>query len=173
MKPRREWLIFSPMMPASNFKSASLPSAIARSDHTRGRRIRPSPIFCSRLVEREKKIQVRFSTPVLALEQDDAGAVVGVKTKDGMLTARKIILASGGFGASAGYNRRVTEGVGNRRGRTEGVKSAVGRVEQKGSSPLLVEQKRSSPLLADNTTTEAKSGLDPFADVVARDVYDE
>ncbi len=121
--------------------------------------------FLFAVVEREKKIQVRFSTPVLALEQDDAGAVVGVKTNDGMLTARKIILASGGFGASAGYNRRVTEGVGNRRGRTEGVKSAVGRVEQKGSSPLLVEQKRSSPLLADNTTTEAKSGLDPFADV--------
>src|SRR6266542_4712555 len=91
--------------------------------------------FLFAVVEREKKIQVRFSTPVLALEQDDAGAVVGVKTNDGMLTARKIILASGGFGASAGYNRRVTEGVGNRRGRTEGV-------EQKGSSPLLVGSNR-------------------------------
>jgi len=57
--------------------------------------------FLFAAVEREKKIQVRFSTPVLALEQDAGGAVVGVKTADGMLTARKIILASGGFGASA------------------------------------------------------------------------
>jgi flavocytochrome c len=57
--------------------------------------------FLFAAVEREKKIQVRFSTSVRALEQDDGGALVGVKTDDGILTARKIILASGGFGASA------------------------------------------------------------------------
>jgi len=57
--------------------------------------------FLFAAVEREKKIQVRFSTPVLALEREDGGAVVGVRTEGGMLTARKIILASGGFGASA------------------------------------------------------------------------
>ena len=57
--------------------------------------------FLFAAVERDKKIQVRFSTPVLALEQDDGGAVVGAKTANGIVTARKIILASGGFGASA------------------------------------------------------------------------
>jgi glycine/D-amino acid oxidase-like deaminating enzyme len=34
---------------ASGFKSASLPSGTARSDHTHGRRIRPSPISCVKL----------------------------------------------------------------------------------------------------------------------------
>jgi fumarate reductase flavoprotein subunit len=57
--------------------------------------------FLFEAVARQKNIDVRFSTPVLALEGDGAGAVVGVKTKDGLLTAKKIILASGGFGASA------------------------------------------------------------------------
>ena len=57
--------------------------------------------FLFAAVEREKNIEVHFATPVLALEQDGGGAVVGVKTRDGILTARKIILASGGFGASA------------------------------------------------------------------------
>ena len=56
--------------------------------------------FLFAAVEREKNIELRFSTPVLALKQDAGGAVVGVKTNDGILTARKIILASGGFGAS-------------------------------------------------------------------------
>ena len=56
--------------------------------------------FLFAAVEREKNIEVRFSTPVLALERDAGGAVVGVETKDGILTARKIILASGGYGAS-------------------------------------------------------------------------
>jgi len=56
--------------------------------------------FLFATVEREKSIEVRFSTPVLALERDAGGAAVGVKTNDGTLTARKIILASGGFGAS-------------------------------------------------------------------------
>ncbi|HSE84960.1 MAG TPA: FAD-dependent oxidoreductase, partial [Candidatus Binatia bacterium] len=57
--------------------------------------------FLFSAVEREKKIQARFSTRVLALARDDGGAVVGVKTDDGILTARKTILATGGFGASA------------------------------------------------------------------------
>ncbi len=57
--------------------------------------------FLFETVEREKYIQVRFSTPVLSLQQETGGAVTGVATKDGVLTARKTILASGGFGASA------------------------------------------------------------------------
>jgi len=57
--------------------------------------------FLFAAVEREKNIEVRFSTRVLALERDEDGAVIGVRTDDGILSARKIILASGGFGASA------------------------------------------------------------------------
>jgi fumarate reductase flavoprotein subunit len=57
--------------------------------------------FLFAAVQREKKIQVRFSTPVLAVARDAGGAVVGVKAADGIVTARKIILASGGFGAGA------------------------------------------------------------------------
>ncbi|HEV8724713.1 MAG TPA: FAD-dependent oxidoreductase [Candidatus Binatia bacterium] len=69
--------------------------------------------FLFAAVEREKKIQVRFSTPVLALQPDDGGAVVGVKTDDGILTARRIILASGGFGASAELlSRYIPKAVG-------------------------------------------------------------
>ena len=56
--------------------------------------------FLFAAVERKENIEVRFSTPVLALERDDDGAVIGVKTNDGTLTGRKIILASGGYGAS-------------------------------------------------------------------------
>ena len=56
--------------------------------------------FLFAAVEREKNIEVIFSTAVLALERDSGGSVVGVKTNSGILTARKIILASGGFGAS-------------------------------------------------------------------------
>ena len=57
--------------------------------------------FLYEAVERETNIQVRFSTPVLSLKQQADGAVIGVVTPDGAFTARKIILASGGFGASA------------------------------------------------------------------------
>ena len=56
--------------------------------------------FMFAAAEREKNIEIRFSTPVLALERDHGGAVIGVKTEGGVMTARKIILASGGFGAS-------------------------------------------------------------------------
>jgi len=57
--------------------------------------------FLFEAVEREKNIQVRFSTPVLSLAQDRAGTVTGVMTDDGVLAAHSVILASGGFGASA------------------------------------------------------------------------
>jgi fumarate reductase flavoprotein subunit len=56
--------------------------------------------FLFEAVERERNIQVRFSTPVLSLRQEASGAVTGVVTEDGIITGRKVILASGGFGAS-------------------------------------------------------------------------
>jgi fumarate reductase flavoprotein subunit len=56
--------------------------------------------FLFQAVEREEKIQVRFSTPVLSLNQAASGAVTGVVTENGVVTGRKVILASGGFGAS-------------------------------------------------------------------------
>jgi fumarate reductase flavoprotein subunit len=56
--------------------------------------------FLFEAVAREKNIQLRFSTPVLSLAQDPTGAVTGVETNEGVLTARCVILASGGFGAS-------------------------------------------------------------------------
>ena len=57
--------------------------------------------FLFEAVERERKIQACFSTPVLSLKLDASGAVTGVATKDSEFTARKIVLASGGYGASA------------------------------------------------------------------------
>jgi flavocytochrome c len=57
--------------------------------------------FLFEAVQRETNIQVRFSTPVLSLEQQADGTVIGVVTTNGAFIARKIILASGGFGASA------------------------------------------------------------------------
>jgi fumarate reductase flavoprotein subunit len=56
--------------------------------------------FLFEVVERERNIQVCFSTPVLSLGQETSGAVTGVVTEDRVLTGRRIILASGGFGAS-------------------------------------------------------------------------
>jgi len=56
--------------------------------------------FLFEAVERERNIQVCFSTPVLSLSQEASGAVTGVVTDEKVLTGRKIILASGGFGAS-------------------------------------------------------------------------
>ena len=56
--------------------------------------------FLFEVVERERNIQVCFSTPVLSLSQEANGAVTGVVTDGKVLTARKVILASGGFGAS-------------------------------------------------------------------------
>ena len=56
--------------------------------------------FLFEAVQREPNIQVRFSTPVESLQQDADGTVTGVVTDSGVITARKVILASGGFGAS-------------------------------------------------------------------------
>lgn len=56
--------------------------------------------FLFEAVERASNIRVRFSTPVLSLTQDASGAVTGVVTGDGVLAAHRVILASGGFGAS-------------------------------------------------------------------------
>jgi len=56
--------------------------------------------FLFEAVERERNIQVCFSTPVLSLSQEASGAVTGVVTDEKFLTGRKVILASGGFGAS-------------------------------------------------------------------------
>jgi len=56
--------------------------------------------FLFEAVERERNIQVSFSTPVLSLSQEASGAVTGVVTDEKFLTGRKVILASGGFGAS-------------------------------------------------------------------------
>jgi fumarate reductase flavoprotein subunit len=69
--------------------------------------------FLFAAVEREKNIEARFSMPVCALERDAAGAVVGVKTDNGVLGARKVILASGGFGASVELlSRYIPKAVG-------------------------------------------------------------
>lgn len=69
--------------------------------------------FLFEAVEREKNIQLRFSTPVLSLEQDGSGTVTGVVTQSGVLSARKVILASGGFGASAELlSRYIPKAVG-------------------------------------------------------------
>jgi fumarate reductase flavoprotein subunit len=69
--------------------------------------------FLFAAMEREKKIEVRFSTAALGLERDAGGAVTGVKTNHGTLTARKIILASGGFGASTELlSRYIPKAVG-------------------------------------------------------------
>ena len=56
--------------------------------------------FLFEAVEHERNIQVCFSTPVLSLNQEASGAVTGVVTDEKVLTGRKVILASGGFGAS-------------------------------------------------------------------------
>jgi len=56
--------------------------------------------FLFEAVQRERNIQVCFSTPVLSLTQEASGAVTGVVTEDRILAGRKVIVASGGFGAS-------------------------------------------------------------------------
>ena len=56
--------------------------------------------FMYEAVEREPNIQVRFSTSVLGFQQADDGTVTGVVTDSGVIPAAKVILASGGFGAS-------------------------------------------------------------------------
>jgi fumarate reductase flavoprotein subunit len=56
--------------------------------------------FLYEAVEHERNIQVCFSTPVQSLKQEASGAVTGVVTENGVFTGRRVILASGGFGAS-------------------------------------------------------------------------
>ena len=56
--------------------------------------------FLFEAVQAERHIELRFSTPVLSLEQDKNGAVTGVVTAQGAIKAHKVVLASGGFGAS-------------------------------------------------------------------------
>jgi fumarate reductase flavoprotein subunit len=56
--------------------------------------------FLFEAVQRERNIQVRFSTPVLSLMQAAGGTVTGVMTENGGIEAYRVILASGGFGAS-------------------------------------------------------------------------
>jgi len=56
--------------------------------------------FLFEAVERERNIQVCFSTPALSLKQEANGAVTGVVTENRVLAGRRVILASGGFGAS-------------------------------------------------------------------------
>jgi fumarate reductase flavoprotein subunit len=56
--------------------------------------------FLYEAVGRESNIAARFLTPVLSLAQEADGAVNGVATEQERLAARKVILASGGFGAS-------------------------------------------------------------------------
>ena len=56
--------------------------------------------FLWEAVEREPKIQVQFSTSVLSFQQEEDGTVTGVVTDSGVILAAKVILASGGFGAS-------------------------------------------------------------------------
>jgi fumarate reductase flavoprotein subunit len=51
-------------------------------------------------VERTPSINVRWSTAALSLNLDASGAVTGVVTNQGVISARKVILATGGFGAS-------------------------------------------------------------------------
>jgi fumarate reductase flavoprotein subunit len=62
---------------------------------------KPITDFLFAAVAREENVQVRFSTPVLSLKQDASGAIIGVVVKDGERMARKIIVAAGGYGASA------------------------------------------------------------------------
>jgi len=56
--------------------------------------------FLWEAVEREPKIQIRFSTSVLSFQQESDGTVTGVVTDSGIIPAAKVILASGGFGYS-------------------------------------------------------------------------
>lgn len=52
-------------------------------------------------VRSEKNIEMRFATPVQSIDKDGGGAVTGVLTTAGAIAGRKVILASGGFGASS------------------------------------------------------------------------
>jgi fumarate reductase flavoprotein subunit len=54
----------------------------------------------------ETSVNFRFSTEVTSLLQDSSGAVIGVDTDHGEILGRRVIVASGGFGASSGLLRQ-------------------------------------------------------------------
>lgn len=56
--------------------------------------------YLTAAVEREEKLHVLFSTRARSLKVDAGGAVTGVVTDAGVQQARKVILATGGYGAS-------------------------------------------------------------------------
>ena len=56
--------------------------------------------FLFEAVQREPGIEVRFSTSVESITQGEDGAVTGVFTDQGVIGGAKVIIASGGFGAS-------------------------------------------------------------------------
>jgi fumarate reductase flavoprotein subunit len=56
--------------------------------------------FLFEAVQREPGIEVHFSTAVGSIDRDESGVVSGVVTEKGALPAAKVIIASGGFGAS-------------------------------------------------------------------------
>ena len=56
--------------------------------------------FLYEAVQQNPSIEVRFSAPVKSLKQKSDGTVIGVVTESGTESAGKVILASGGFGAS-------------------------------------------------------------------------
>ena len=85
-------------LPASISMSASFFSVTASARPLLGGR-QTICDFLWEAVERESKIQVRFSTSVQSFQQENDGMVTGVVTDSGVLPAAKVILASGGFGA--------------------------------------------------------------------------
>ena len=62
--------------------------------------------FLVQAVGRQKNIRILFSMPVLCLATDEHGAVTGVETPSGVIEGRKVILATGGFGASPEFLAR-------------------------------------------------------------------
>lgn len=51
-------------------------------------------------VARQENIRILWSIPAVSLRLDANGAVTGVETEGGVIAAQKVILATGGFGAS-------------------------------------------------------------------------
>jgi len=62
--------------------------------------------FLVQAVGGQKNIRILFSMPVLCLATDEHGAVTGVETPSGVIEGRKVILATGGFGASPEFLAR-------------------------------------------------------------------
>ncbi len=61
----------------------------------------------------DPQVEMRFSTSVLSLRQDPSGVITGVSTADGDVAGQKVILATGGFGASSTLlSRYIPKAVG-------------------------------------------------------------